>query len=145
MQTPTTTPVAGDQQPTTTLARQLCRRVLSTAKAVDDQARITSVSRWDADNSTLLRISTQLGTPVQLAQALRAVFPLAKVSLTENVVDGTTEAQILVPSDDEQRDIARALAGDVPLTKRVRTVVQGLAIAALAAFCILVTANALTR
>lgn len=144
MHAPTTT-AADDRGEATTLARQLCRRVLSTAKTVDDQARITSVSRWDNDNSTLLRISTQLGTPVQLAQTLRRVFPLAKVSLTENVVEGTTEAQILVPSDDEQRDLARALAGDVPLARRTRSLVRALAIAALVAFCVLVTTNALTR
>ena len=73
-----------------TLARQLCRRVLSTAKTVDDTARITSVSRWDRDNATLLRISTNSGTPLSLTDMLRKVFPLAKVALVENVVEGTT-------------------------------------------------------
>ena len=145
MQAPTTTAAPGDREEPTTLARQLCRRVLSAAKTVDDQARITSVSRWDTDNSTLLRINTGLGSPMQLAERLRAVFPLAKVSLTENVVEGTTEAQILVPSDGEQRELARALAEDVPVARRVRAAARGLAVAALVAFCVLVTANALTR
>ena len=129
----------------TTLARQLCRRVLSTAKTVDDTARITSVSRWDRDNATLLRISTNSGTPLSLTDMLRKVFPLAKVALVENVVEGTTEAQILVPSNEEQRDIARSLAEEAPAAQRVRTLARGLGLAALMAFCTLVTANALTR
>lgn len=128
-----------------TLARQLCRRVLSTAKTVDDTARITSVSRWDRDNATLLRISTNSGTPLSLADMLRKVFPLAKVALVENVVEGTTEAQILVPSNEEQRDIARSLAEEAPAAQRARTLARSLGLAALVAFCTLVTANALTR
>lgn len=143
MDDPVTT--AGSGEGTATLARQLCRRVLSTAKTVDDTARITSVSRWDRDNATLLRISTNSGMPVSLADMLRKVFPLAKVALVENVVEGTTEAQILVPSNEEQRDIARSLAEEAPAAQRARTLARGLGLAALVAFCTLVTANALTR
>ena len=128
-----------------TLARQLCRRVLSTAKTVDDSARITSVSRWDHDNATLLRISAGSGTPFSLADTLRRVFPLAKVALIENVAEGTTEAQILMPSSDEQRDIARSLAEEAPVAQRVRALARGLGLAALLAFCTMATANALTR
>lgn len=143
MDDPVTT--AGSGEGTATLARQLCRRVLSAAKTVDDTARITSISRWDRDNATLLRISTNSGMPVSLADMLRKVFPLAKVALVENVVEGTTEAQILVPSNEEQRDIARSLAEEAPAAQRARTLARGLGLAALVAFCTLVTANALTR
>lgn len=125
-----------------TLAQQLCRRVLSTVNTVDDNASITSVSRWDHDNATLVRIragKAQSGAPHGIVVALRRAWPLACVSVVENLIEGTTEAQMLVPSHDEQRGLAHQKAFDSTLARRVRVFVRFVALAALLSFVIVVT------
>lgn len=130
---------------TTTLAQKLCRRVLSTVQDVDGSASITSVSRWDHDCSTLVRVragEANGGSPFGIVDALKRAWPLARVSLVENVVEGTTEAQMLMPSPEEQRDIARQQAYDSRLAKRVRLFAKLVTLAAVLSFVILATANA---
>jgi len=137
------------QQPTpSSLAQQLCRRVLSTARKVDSDAKITSVSRWDHDHATLVRVrasDSQSGTPFHIVAALRQSCPLARVSLVENVMEGTTEAQMLIPSCLEQRDIAHQQSLGSPVARRVRAFAKLAVLAALLAFVALVTANATRR
>lgn len=128
-----------------TLAQKLCRRVLSTVHDVDGNASITSVSRWDHDSATLVRVragEANGGTPFGLVDALKRAWPLARVSLVENVVEGTTEAQMLVPSREEQRDIARQQAYDSRLARRVRLFAKLATLAATLSFVVLATANA---
>ena len=94
------------------LATRLSRRVLEVSKTVDGDARIASVARWDSSDATLVRVTSKaLGnTGTSLVNALKAACPLASISLVENYVDGTTEAQLLLPSDEEQREVAMQLA-----------------------------------
>ena len=129
-----------------TLAQKLCRRVLSTVRDVDRNAAITSVSRWDHDSATLVRVrageANSGGAPFGIVDALKRAWPLARVSLVENVVEGTTEAQMLVPSRDEQRDIARQQAYGSRLARRVRLFAKLATLAATLSFVVLATANA---
>lgn len=94
------------------LARRLANRVLQVAHSVDGDARVTSVARWDASDATLVRVTTKsLGnTGTALISALKSACPLASVSLVENFCDGTTEAQLLLPSEEEQRVAASGIA-----------------------------------
>ena len=118
-----------------TLAQQLCRRVLNTVHSIDARASIASVSRWEHDNSTLVRIRTvHDGSMDGLVSTLRRAWPLARVSLVENMVEGYTQAQILVPSADEQRSLARAQAFENNGARQTRLMAKAVAFAALLSF-----------
>lgn len=125
-----------------TLARQLCQRILQTVASVDKNASITSVARWDHDSATLVRIRTVNDNPFPIMDALKRMWPLAIVSMVENVVEGVTETQILVPSREEQHSLAREQAIKAPAVQRLRTLTRCIALAALLSFAVLVTANA---
>jgi len=127
-----------------TLAQRLCQRVLSTVSSVDGEAKITSVSRWDHDRATLVRIRSggDGGAPFGIADALRKRWPLAVVSMVENVMEGVTEAQILVPSREEQHALARERAMRSPTARRLRALARCVALAAALSFVVLATANA---
>lgn len=126
----------------TNLAKQLCRRVLSTVHTIDGDASITSVSRWDHDNATLVRIRAGGSkTPHGILSALKRAWPLACVSLVENVVEGTTEAQMLVPSRHEQQTLARCQALMTTSTRITRGLVRLVACATLVSFAVIATSN----
>lgn len=127
--------------PRATLAQKLVRRILTTVKAVDADASISSVSRWDHDDSTLVRVRTSglaAASPSVVVAALRAAWPLASVSIVENVVEGTSEAQLLVPSLDDQRALARQRAIDAPLARALRKLALLVAVVSVACFALLV-------
>tara|TARA_B110000444_G_scaffold225464_1_gene229334 strand:+ start:872 stop:1345 length:474 start_codon:yes stop_codon:yes gene_type:complete len=135
-----------DQMPKSqpaTLAQQLCKRVLSTVRDVDADASIASVSKWDHDCSTLVRVRAGRGAAFGILDALKSSWPLARVSLVENVMDGTTEAQMLVPSRCEQHEIARQQAFESHTAKRLRTFIKLTALATLLSFIVSVTTNAI--
>ena len=92
------------------LADRLCSSVLSIARAEDDGACITSVAKWEHDDSTLLRVSADAGTMPSIAAALRRRLPLASVGIVEDVMNGTQQAQLLVPSGADQLRRANAMA-----------------------------------
>ena len=90
--------------------KQLCGRLLTSIHAVDSSASISSVSRWDEDDSTLVRVrSSTESLSVDVLQALRNAWPLATVALVENVVEGVNEAQVVVPSRKEAMHRAEAV------------------------------------
>jgi len=127
----------------TSLATQLCRRVLSTVQAVDTDASITSVSRLEHDSATLVRIRAGGSrNPHGILSALIRAWPLARVSLVENVVEGTTEAQMLVPSRDEQQLLARQQALTTTSTRITRVIIRMVAATALVSFAVVATSNA---
>ena len=128
----------------TTLARRLCQGVLATVSNVDSGATITSVARWERDSATLVRIraGSDAGAPLGIVHALKQKWPLAVVSMVENVVEGVTEAQLLVPSMEGQRALARDEAMQSPTVRRLRALTRCVALAAVLSFAVLVTANA---
>ena len=61
-----------------------------TTVAEDDGARITSVAKWEHDDSTLLRVSADADTVPSIAAALRRRLPLASVGIVlEDSAEGT--------------------------------------------------------
>ncbi len=86
------------------------QRILSKAREFDSNVRISKVSRTDANDGVLLRLCPQEGETAGLVQALRRCLPLASVSAVENRLNGRTEAQILLPNEHEQVQIAKSLA-----------------------------------
>ncbi len=88
----------------------LYENILKRASALDMHARIAGIARRDADDSTLVRIRTSNDTSLGVLAALRAAFPLATVSLVQNLVDGKTEAQMLLPNAEGQLSNAKMLA-----------------------------------
>jgi hypothetical protein len=114
----------------------LCKSILKNVKTFDDEAHITSVSRRDTDvggGGILVRLATNAASPGML-ESLRASWPLASVSMVKNPVDGRTEAQVLLPSDDDQREMAKTLAQRSAWQKPLRTLANVL-IAVLATMC----------
>ena len=124
-----------------TLTHRLCERVLSTVRNVDKNASISSVAKWDRDDSTLVRIKTsnQMYT-VALQAALRCAWPLARITTVENYVEGTTEAQILLPSEAEKRCTAYDMAMNAPSARRLGRLANLLLLAGVVAFAVAITA-----
>jgi|TARA_B100000809_G_C15124628_1_gene525674 hypothetical protein len=114
----------------------VCENILKRAQQFDEDARISSVSRRDMDDGILVRVATKVGNgPSGLVQALRDQWPLASVSLVQNLVDGHTEAQVLLPNESEQRHLAKIMAqlsGGQDILRKVANVL----IAILAAVCV---------
>lgn len=102
------------------MAEGVCERILNAARRLDGGAKITSVSRRDADDGILVRLAAQQDKTAALTTALRAAWPLASVSTVENLVNGHTEAQVLLPSEAEQQEIAKSLAERSPLQRPLR-------------------------
>jgi len=93
------------------MAGCLYERVLQKAQEVDASARVTSVSRRDADDGVLVRLAASgTGDSQNLLRSLRASWPLATVSLVKNLMNGRTETQVLMPNENAQREIAMTLA-----------------------------------
>ena len=116
------------------MAEGVCERILSAARRLDAAAKITSVSRRDADDGILVRLAAQQDKTAALTTALRAAWPLASVSTVENLVNGHTEAQVLLPSEAEQKEIAKSLAERSPLQRPLRLIANVLVVL-LAAAC----------
>jgi len=110
------------------MAEGVCERILSAARRLDDTTKITSVSRRDADDGILVRLAAQQDKTAALTTALRNAWPLASVSTVENLVNGHTEAQMLLPSEAEQKEIAKSLAERSPLQRPLRLVANVLVV-----------------
>jgi hypothetical protein len=119
-------PVAVASNQEQTLADRLCNGVLNTARAVDATARISSVAKWEHDDSTLLRVSTESGDPLKVADVLRRRWPLAAVSVVQDMINGNQQTQVLVPSGIDQlrraNDMARESSAALWLSLLVRIV-----------------------
>ena len=109
------------------MAGLLYERVLRKAQEFDAGARVTSVSRRDADDGVLLRLAASNNSDSQdLVRSLRASWPLATVSLVKNLMNGRTETQVLLPNEDEQREIAMTLAHQSVWQRPLRLMANGL-------------------
>ena len=114
------------------MVRLVCKSILQQAQEFDDNAQIASVSRRDFDDSVLVRLRLQSGS-VAIVNALRSSWPLASVSMVKNLVDGRTEAQVLLPNAHQQHELAKILAKtsawQKPLKIAANTLVATIAIA----------------
>jgi hypothetical protein len=140
MQAPT--PAANDDasQPPT-LADRICTAALKTARSVDTTARISSVARWEHDDSTLLKVRTESGSSFGVADALRRRWPLASVCTIQDEINGKSETQVLVPTGSEQLYRAHAMAMDSSAARWLSLLVRVLGITAAICFVIVVLSN----
>lgn len=129
--------------PRPSLAARLGTAVETAARVVDATARISSISRWDHDDSTLLRVSTDSGASFGVADALRRRWPLATVSVVSDDVNGLTQTQILVPSGEDQKHLASSLANDSGMARWLAVVTKTLAAVAVGWFVTVVGLNVL--
>lgn len=82
------------------------KRVLECCRQNDSEASVASVLR-DALGHTVIRLRpTEERTTVALLNTLRRVMPLAQCRMIENVLDGTMEAELVVPSSSDERSVA---------------------------------------
>jgi len=108
--------------------------ILSKVKEFDAAARVSSVSRRDADDGVLVALETTVDSP-GLLQSLREAWPLANIILVKNVMNGRTQAQVLLPNERDQQEIAKGLARASAWQRPLRLVANGLA-ALLVAACV---------
>jgi hypothetical protein len=91
--------------------------VLQTCRSVDTAAHIASVMR-DSEGRTVVKIRTGLQSePVRMLRALKVMWPLAKSSVSENPLDGISEAEITVPRERDERERAWRRASNDKLSE----------------------------
>jgi hypothetical protein len=91
------------------MARALCQRVLKIAQSVDENAKIGTITKaagLGGENARLVRIQCDSSTHKSVMSRLRDALPLSSVSLVENVVEGTFEAQVIFPEGATRRQLA---------------------------------------
>lgn len=106
------------------VAKQLCQNILDRIHLQDADASISSVSRRDLDDATLVRVKTTPGTSEGVLASLRRALPLATVTLVENLLTGRSETQVLLPSPDDQVELAKRLAHDKRGQATLRTILR---------------------
>ena len=134
-------PVAVASNQEQTLADRLCNGVLNTARAVDATARISSVAKWEHDDSTLLRVSTESGDPLKVADVLRRRWPLAAVSVVQDMINGNQQTQVLVPSGIDQLRRANDMAIESSAALWLSLLVRIVGIASALCFAAVVVLN----
>lgn len=94
--------------------KAFCDRVLDRVQGFDASAAITSISRRDPDDAMLVRVRTAPATAGAVLDSLRSAWPLATVSLVENLVTGRSEAQVSLPNERDQAELAMRMAHERP-------------------------------
>ena len=96
--------------PRPSFSEGVAQRVLTACRREDADARITYVGR-DEDERTRVRVRTGGSTSVQsLQRALQQLMPFAKVRTSEDILDGTAQAEIIVPTEGDEYALAREAA-----------------------------------
>ena len=126
--------VRGPRLRPSAMATSIYDTILQKVREFDASARVASISRRDADDGVLVRFETKEKADGML-QSLREAWPLATVSVVKNLINGRTEAQVLLPNEREQREIAKGLAHSAPWERPLRLLANGL-VALLAAACV---------
>ena len=84
--------------------------ILQSCRLKDSSARISTILR-DNRGRTVVRVRTgESSDAVSLLRALKDLWPLAKTAVVENQLDGSVEAQIVVPREEDERTYARQRA-----------------------------------
>lgn len=100
---------AGGAMSQLSFAGRVSETVLATCRARDEGAQISSILR-DDQGRTVVRVRAGSGNPVGLLRALRELWPLARTAVIENALDGSCEAQIIVPRERDEAAQARRRA-----------------------------------
>ena len=96
-------------------ANVLAELVLQTCRAVDTSAHVSSILR-DSEGRTIVRIRTDpRNETTRTLVALQTTWPLARSSVSENPLDGISEAEIIIPRKvDEMRRAWRRAGNSRP-------------------------------
>jgi hypothetical protein len=114
-----------------THANKVAELILGSCRMSDASAHISSVLR-DSEGRTIVRVRTDpTNNPLVLLRALQKLWPLAKCSVQENALDGTVEAEIIVPRERDERDRAREQARQSRLSELLSVLTVVLALVAL--------------
>jgi hypothetical protein len=108
--------------------KAFCDRVLDRVQGFDASAVITSISRRDPDDAMLVRVRTAPATASAVLESLRSAWPLATVSLVENLVTGRSEAQVSLPNERDQAELALRMAHERPGQASLRAVLRFLVV-----------------
>ena len=101
----------GSTSPRPSFTEGVAQRVLDACKCEDPDSRITYVGR-DETGRTRVRVRSGNGASVQsLQRALQRLMPFAKVRTSEDVLDGSAQAEICVPTAGDEYAMAQAQAG----------------------------------
>ena len=94
---------------TQSLSARLGESVQDLARAVDSEARVTHVSS-QGDGSFLVRVRGGRDHADGIRTVLRGYYPLASVAIVENVLEGSISAEVLFPSQEDERALALQIA-----------------------------------
>ena len=104
----------------------IAQRVIEACKRDDPDARITYVGR-DDDERTRVRVRSGNGASVQAMQrTLKKLMPFARVRTSEDVLDGSVQAEITVPTARDERALARESAAALMLPRLLSAGAVGL-------------------
>lgn len=109
--------------------------ILKSCRAKDSGACISSILR-DNDGRTVVRVraGSTNSNAVQMLKALHGLWPLATTAVVENQLDGTVEAQIVVPRAGDERRAARRRAASSRFAELMRGAVLVLTVVATALY-----------
>lgn len=86
----------------TSFAQRVSGVVLKSCQQYEPATRISSVLR-DSSGRTVIRLSAGNGKgAARLLRALNALWPLAETSVMENAIDGSLQAEIKVPREEDE-------------------------------------------
>ena len=96
------------------------RSVLTACRSVDGEAQLANYTV--ANGETRLRLRPGGENPEAISARLRSALPLARTGVHHNLLDGTMEAEVVVPSRGGEQVKARALVAEQPLARTLRLV-----------------------
>lgn len=92
-------------------------KVLQACQKQDSDSRITYVGR-DEDGRTVVRVRGGISSSVvALQRALRTLMPFARVRTSEDVLDGSVQATIIVPTASDEWSMAQDNASKSRLSR----------------------------
>lgn len=92
-----------------TLQSRVVQTALEACRRVDQSVRVANMTE-DADGTTYLRVRAgDAHSVASLQQALQQALPLASTSVTESMLDGTLEAELVVLNKRQEYLHARRL------------------------------------
>ena len=100
-----------------TFSQQVSGVVLRSCRQHDPDARIASVLR-DSEGRTVIRLRAGDGkSSVKLLKSMQQLWPLAETSVLENTIDGSVQASITVPREEDEWKQAQKRAAGATLSK----------------------------
>jgi hypothetical protein len=101
-----------------TLQEAVVQRCQEACRLIDPSSRVVRMTEDGGTGLTHVRVRAgDAHTVSGLQRALRSVMPFSATQVTESWVDGTLEADVTVPTAQQERRAARALATSTRLTK----------------------------